>query len=166
MFNGGSTRVLGVEASASLTNGVRPEEGHRFEAGLTYTFTDGRFASSFESEYGAWGTVSNGDFLPYLSRQQGALRLGWARASWSLDANVGYVEGMRTMAGNEDLSAVFTVGGHTVLDATFRCILGKGFTLELGGRNLFDAVYIASARPAGVRPGMPRTVTGGFNLSF
>ena len=166
VFNGGSTRVLGVEASASLTNGVRPEEGHRFEAGLTYTFTDGRFASSFESEYGAWGTVSNGDFLPYLSRQQGALRLGWARASWSLDANVGYVEGMRTVAGNEDLSSVFTVGGHTVLDATFRCILGKGFTLELGGRNLFDAVYIASARPAGVRPGMPRTVTGGFNLSF
>jgi Fe(3+) dicitrate transport protein len=166
VFNGGSTRVLGLEAMAQLTNGVRPEEGHRLELGLTYTFTDGRFTTSFESDYEAWGTVQAGDAMPYLARHQGALRLGWARSSWSVDASVGSTEGMRVRAGSEPLEELFTVGGNTVLDASVRCQLGKGFGLEMAGRNLLDAVYIASARPAGVRPGMPRTVTGGFNFSF
>lgn len=73
---------------------------------------------------------------------------------------------MRTQAGQLALSEVFTVGGNTVVDMTARCGLSNGFALELGVRNLMDAVYVASARPAGLRPGMPRTVTGGFNLSF
>ena len=166
VFNGGSTRVFGLEAMTQLTNGVRPEEGHRLELGLTYTFTDGRFTSSFESDYEAWGSVHAGDALPYLARHQGALRLGWAHSSCSLDISMGSTQGMRVRAGSEPLGDVFKVGGNTVVDATVRCRLGHGFAFEVSGRNLFDAVYIASSRPAGLRPGMPRTVAGGFNLSF
>ena len=166
VYNGGSTRVVGVESAVDWTNGANPNEAHRFEWGLTYTFTDGRFTSSFESDYDAWGDVVLGDRLPYLARHQGAARVGWARGAWSADVSLRHMEGMRTVAGQEPLSAGMTVGGSTVLDATVRCHLGAGFALELGARNLFDAVYIASARPAGVRPGMPRTITGGFNLSF
>ncbi len=166
VFNGGSTRVLGLEAMANLTNGVRPEEGHRLEVGVTYTYTDGRFTTSFQSDYEAWGEVEAGDVLPYLARHQGSLRLGWARSAWSVDASMGSTEGMRVVAGAESFAETFTVGGNTVLDATVRCRLGSGFSLEVGGRNLANAVYVASARPAGLRPGMPRTVTGGFNLSF
>ena len=166
VFNGGTTRVMGVESAVDWTNGANPDKAHRFELGLTYTFTDGRFTSSFDSDYEAWGDVSAGDRLPYLARHQGAARLGWARSAWSADVSVRHMEGMRIVAGQEPLSDGFTVGGSTVLDATVRCHLGEGFAFEWGVRNLFDAVYIASARPAGVRPGMPRTITGGFNLSF
>ena len=77
-----------------------------------------------------------------------------------------HIEGMRTEAGQAPLADVFTVGGSTVVDVTARRVLGNGFGLEVGVRNLTDDVYIASARPAGLRPGMPRTLTGGFNLSF
>jgi outer membrane receptor protein involved in Fe transport len=47
-----------------------------------------------------------------------------------------------------------------------RWALAEGFTFECSARNLLNAVYVASARPAGLRPGMPRTITGGFTLSF
>ena len=134
--------------------------------GGTYTFTDGRFTTAFESDYDAWGSVEVGDQLPYLSRHQGALRLGWARAAWSIDAAARSTQGMRTEAGQGPLDDVRLAGGSTVLDLTTRCTLRNGFALELSARNLTDAVYVASARPAGLRPGMPRTITGGFNLSF
>jgi len=166
VFTGGSTQVFGVETMLNLTNGVNPIEGHRLELGLTYTFTDGRFSTAFESDYDAWGSVEVGDELPYLSRHQGALRLGWAKESWSVDAAARSIQGMRTEAGQTPLQDAFTVGGSTVLDMTARCTLKNGFALEVSARNLTDAVYVASARPAGLRPGMPRTITGGFNLSF
>lgn len=166
VFTGGSTRVFGVETMLNLTNGVRPQEGHRLEMGLTYTFTDGRFTTAFESDYEAWGSVQVGDELPYLSRHQGALRVGWSRSSWSVDAAVRSAQGMRTEAGQTQLDEAFTVGGSTVLDLTARCTLSNGFALEFSARNLTNAVYVASARPAGLRPGMPRVMTGGFNLSF
>lgn len=166
VFNGGSTEVWGIEAMVNLTNGARPEEGHRLELGLTYTLTDGRFTTDFESDFDAWGSVSAGDVLPYLARHQGALRLGWARSIWSLDGTMRCTEGMRTVAGQAPLADSFTVGGSTVVDLTARCLVGHGFAVEFSGRNLLNAAYVASARPAGLRPGMPRTLTGGFNLTF
>ena len=166
VFNGGATRVLGTEVSANLTNGARPAEAHRVELGLSYTFTDGRFTTGFDSDYGAWGTVEVGDAMPYLARHQGALRLGWARAAWSTDAALRSVEGMRTVAGQGPLGAAQTVGASTVLDISTRCMLNSGFSLVLAARNVTDATYVASGRPAGLRPGLPRTLTGGFSLSF
>ena len=131
-----------------------------------FAFTDGRFTSAFDSDYDAWGEVEVGDRLPYLARHQGTVRMAWARGPWSVDASARSTEGMRTVAGQEPIGEGVTVGGSTVLDVTGRCHLGNGFALELGARNLMDAVYVASARPAGLRPGLPRTITGGFNLAF
>lgn len=166
VYNGGTTRVAGVETQLDWTNGANPEEASRWELGLTYTFTDGRFTSAFDSDYEAWGEVEVGDRLPYLARHQGTVRVAWARGPWSVDASARSTEGMRTVAGQEPIGEGVTVGGSTVLDVTGRCHLGNGFALELGVRNLMDAVYVASARPAGLRPGLPRTITGGFNLAF
>ncbi len=166
VYNAGGTRVFGLETAFNVTNGVLPDEGHRWELGLTYTWTDARFTTDFESEFDAWGAVRQGYFLPYLTRHQGSLRGAWARGGWSIDASVRAVEGMRVEAGDLPLDAVFTVGESTVVDAAVRYRLGNGFALELTGRNLADARYVASARPAGLRPGMPRTVAAGFNLSF
>ena len=33
-------------------------------------------------------------------------------------------------------------------------------------RNLFDEAYVAALRPAGLRPGLGRTVLAGVNLDF
>ena len=166
VFNAGGTRVMGLEAALNVTNGTLPEDGHRWELGLTYTWTDARFTTDFDSGFEPWGTVMRGYFLPYLTRHQGAVRMSWARAGWSVDATARFVEGMRTAAGDQPLEEAFTVGGGTVVDAAVRYGLGNGFALELTGRNLADAIYVASARPAGLRPGMPRTLSVGFNLSF
>lgn len=166
VFNGGSTRVLGMEASAELTNGVSPARGHRLEIGLAYTFTDGRFTTDFTSGFEPWGEVESGDFLPYMARHQGAVRWGWARGAWSCDGSWSWSGGMREVAGLEPIEPNRLIGRNNVLDAMVRCRLRNGFSLEWGVRNLLDAVYVASSRPAGLRPGLPRTVTGGFNVSF
>lgn len=166
VFNGGATRVMGIEASVKATNGVRPNEGHRLEWGVNYTFTDGRFTESFSSGFEPWGQVESGDALPYLARHQAMMQVGWYRAKWSMDGALTVAGGMRTVAGSEPLDQVATVGACTVLDATVRHRLDMGFTLVVGARNLLNAVYTAAARPAGLRPGLPRLVTGGFSLVF
>jgi outer membrane receptor for Fe3+-dicitrate len=38
--------------------------------------------------------------------------------------------------------------------------------LNLGVLNLTDQVYTAAARPAGLRPGLPRTLSAGFHIDF
>jgi Fe(3+) dicitrate transport protein len=73
---------------------------------------------------------------------------------------------MRTTAGAEHLSEVETVGEALVADAAIRYQISESLRLELGVLNLMDQVYKAAARPAGLRPGLPRTLSAGFHLDF
>jgi Fe(3+) dicitrate transport protein len=73
---------------------------------------------------------------------------------------------MRTEAGQAPLSEVETVGAATVLDAALHYQFTETMRLNLGVLNLTDQVYTAAARPAGLRPGLPRTLSAGFHIDF
>lgn len=167
LFNGGTTAVQGLELDGhvALVAGDSPE-GCALEFQWAYTFTDARFTSSFSSEFDAWGDVEAGDFLPYLARHQFTTRLGWTHGRLASDVSARWSEGMRTAAGAEHLSEVETVGEALVADAAIRYQISESLRLELGVLNLMDQVYKAAARPAGLRPGLPRTLSVGFHLDF
>ena len=70
LFNGGEVLVMGLEASGSADLGERFGLSVRLPVHFAYTFTNGEFKNSFESDFEPWGNVVVGDELPYLPRRQ------------------------------------------------------------------------------------------------
>jgi Fe(3+) dicitrate transport protein len=167
LFNGGEVLVLGLEASGSTDLGDRFGLSVRVPVHFAYTFTHGEFKNSFESDFESWGNVSVGDELPYLPRHQFNARIGVEKARWRLAVEATAVSGMRTKAGQgpippleaTDAYLVFSLSGEYDLTAE-----KNGVSLFLALRNLTDQAYITARRPAGARPGLPRTLMGGIKF--
>ena len=170
-FNGGEANVAGLEVAAGADLG-RPFghasllRGWAFPVRLTYTFTDARFAHAFESEFDAWGSVVDGDYLPYVARHQGSASLGVQRGRVQSDVRASYVGAMRTVAGQQALGAAETTDARVVVDLSAEVRLYRDVALFGRVHNLTDETYVVARRPAGLRPGLPRTLALGVKASF
>ena len=69
---------------------------------------------------------------------------------------------MRTKAGQGAFVTAETVPSHVVWDTVASWSFNEQFSTYLKVDNLLDETYIAARRPAGVRPGLPRTAYLGF----
>ena len=139
-----------------------PSAGWAAPLRVAYTFTDGRFQSAFESDFDAWGTVAEGDALPYQARHRLYVRAGIERAGWSVAALANAVSDMRAVAGQGPIPDDELVGAHATLDLVGEAPLPGGLSLTARVVNVTDATYVVARRPAGLRPGLPRTVTVGL----
>jgi Fe(3+) dicitrate transport protein len=169
LFNAGQVRVFGLESvlEYDLRDALHLPVSVPVQA--SYTFTNGEFRNSFQSQYGPWGTVSAGDELPYLPRHQLFARVGVETQRWMADLSAHYVGRMRTRAGQQELVDTQSTDAAFVLDLTAEyAVKGKalGGQLRLFGsvQNLADREYVVARHPAGARPGLPRTVTAGVKL--
>ncbi len=171
LFNGGAARVLGLEvaASADLARAFRLI-GLRLPARLAYTLTDAEFRNAFDSEFGPWGTVAVGDALPYVARHQATATLGAEWRRYGVEARAFYVGQMRTEAGQGAIPEGTEIEPHLVVDLAADVEVGRyagvGTTAFASVRNAFDEVYVAARRPAGLRPGLPRTFLVGLRTEF
>lgn len=163
-FNGGRADVAGVEvgATADLLRLAAGPAGWAAPVRLAYTLTSGHFRSSFESEYEAWETVTTGDALPYLPRHRLYLRTGVERGGWAATLTATVVSDLRAVAGQGPIPADERVDAHVVLDASAEAPIRGGLALTVHAYNLADATYAVARRPAGLRPGLPRTLTVGL----
>lgn len=167
-FDAGKVRVWGLEALATH------DFGHDFSRAvatglsiplrLAYTFTDTAFRSSFASAF--WGPVTRGDALPYIPRHQIFASLGVETARWGMSLAVNYVAAVRTVAGQGAAPNGETVGAHTVADLSAHVMLTPTVRLYGTVENLFDNIYAVARRPAGLRPGKPRTAKLGLSAAF
>ena len=162
-FNGGDVDVWGAELGISADLGrALGMAGWAAPVRLAYTWTDARFQTAFESDFEAWGTVAVGDELPYQARHRMYVRAGVERGGWSAAVLANAVSAMRAVAGQGEIAESDRVGAHATLDLVGEAPLPGG--LRLVGRvvNVTDATYEVARRPAGLRPGLPRTVTVGL----
>lgn len=163
-FDGGDARIQGLEASLGYDFGANGPIG--IPVAVSYTWTDAEFRSSFGSSFGEWGNVVSGDALPYLPEQLLHASIGLRGERWSLDLAGNYVDEMRTRAGQGSIPAGQRIESVTLWD------LALGFKvterLDLYGRveNLADETYVTARRPAGLRPGLPRTTMLGLRYKF
>ena len=167
LFNGGEVQVLGLEASGSSDLGEKLGLSFRLPAHFAYTFTHGEFKNSFESQFEPWGNVMVGDELPYLPRHQFNASLGLEKARWRLTVEANYVSRMRTKAGQGPITRLEATDSYLVFNLSGEYDLTgeeKGVSLFLSVRNLNDQAYIVARRPAGARPGLPRTFMGGVKF--
>ena len=167
MFDGGEVDVRGLEASLNLEDLTRGRRsGISVPLSIAYTYTHGEFRSSFDSDYDPWGNVESGFELPYLPEHQLTLGSGVTHDRWSVFANFSWVDQMRTMAGRGAVPREISTDSHLLLDVSAGYKVKPQLKLFVQGRNLTDEIYVAARRPAGVRPGIDRTLLVGLAFDF
>lgn len=163
LYNAGQVRAYGAEASLKLSL-----DAGRLRAPVTvaYTYSHAEFLTSFVSSYEPWGTVAEGDELPYLPAHVFSVSaaLESSRALLGLFAN--YTSEMRTEAGQGDIPNLESTDARTVLDATAEYELVEHARVYASVQNLTDEAYIVARRPAGVRPGLPLTFIAGLKFDL
>lgn len=164
LFNGGKVQVRGIEAAIdreiSVRSGLVPVR-------LAYTWTDATFRNSFETAFADWAPrVSAGDEIPYIPEHQLTVNAGWEISRWSAYAQLSWVDAMRTTAGRGPITSSNGTEGHSSVDLTIAYDLASSLELYVQGRNITDETYVVARRPAGLRPGMPRTFLTGVSWKF
>jgi Fe(3+) dicitrate transport protein len=133
---------------------------------LAYTHTRGTFSTDFESSFDPWGSVASGDELPYLAQNQLNVSLGVEKDLWEMAVSGFWTSATRTVAGQGSIPEESRIAGHFTLDLSAEVRLADGIRAFGVIRNLTDELYVAARRPAGLRPGMPRSLMAGLRASF
>jgi len=104
--------------------------------------------------------------LPYLPRNQFNISLGYSHNRLDLNLN-GYASSkMRTIAGTGNIEPNQSTDSYFLLDASAAYQVNRIAQIFLNIRNLTDTTYLVSRRPAGVRPGLPRTLMAGVKVNI
>ena len=163
-FDGGQVLVQGLEMTASLLASAGEMD---VPLSLQYTWTaEAEFGSAFESDFDPWGDVEVGDELPYIPEHQLRATAGLTGEAWGFDISAAYIGRMRATAGQGAFDPADTIDSYVVWDLIGRWRWSDSVTTYVKVDNLFDETYIASRRPAGVRPGLERTAYLGVTLSL
>ena len=166
LFNGGKVQVRGLEAALNREIAIGT---NAVPLRLAYTWTDASFRNSFETTFADWAPrVTAGDEVPYIPEHQLTLNAGWEVARWSTHAQLSWVDAMRTTAGRGPIAPGAHSGteGHFTGDLTVAYGLRADLELYVQGRNISNETYMVARRPAGLRPGMPRTFLTGVSWKF
>jgi Fe(3+) dicitrate transport protein len=166
LFNGGTARVYGLEASAQWNPATVMGLASGLPIRLTYTFTHAEFRNSFQSQFGPWGNVRIGDELPYVPRHQLYASVETDHPAWRARLEGFYVGRMRTLAGQGAYVAIDSTDSYIVLNVSGEYAIKEGARLFASVQNVADNVYIVGRHPAGVRPGLPRLVQVGLKIAF
>ena len=159
-FNAGEVRVSGVEVLLNYDILKNSSEKLRLPVSVSYTLTDTKFLSSFESDTDIFGEVTEGDEIPYIAKNQFNLNLGLEHEKFALDMGLRYTDAFRTRAGTGTIPENQKVDSNYVIDLSGRYFYNKHLTFSTNIINLLDETYAVSRVPAGLRPGHP------FGINF
>ncbi len=162
-FDGGAVSMHGIELLA----------GYSFDAGgvrvpmnLAYTLTRAEFDTAFNSGFGEWGDVQRGDELPYLPEHQLRAGVGLDSGTWRVNLGAAWVDEMRTVAGAGPAPRTERTDAYLVLDLAAAWTIHDDLTVVGKVDNLLDDAHIVAWRPAGARPGKPRSFSLGLRYRF
>ncbi len=163
-FDGGEVTVSGLEITGSFVAKLADFE---VPLSLRYTHTSTyEFDTAFDSGFGPWGDVEIGDELPYIPENQLRLAAGLHADAWQLNVAASYRGDMRAEAGQGPIADEVLIDSHVVWDLNASYRLNGQWSTYVKVDNLFDKEYEASLRPAGLRPGLPRTAYLGVTFSL
>lgn len=165
LFNSGEVDVAGLELSVHYDPAKDGDLALAIPIRLAYTYTHGEFKSSFQSKFAPWGTVAVGDELPYLAEHHLYAGLSLRHTEWKISLTGNYVSEMRTVAGQGPIPANQRTDDFLVFNLSGEYAMAPWSTVFVSVQNLTDQSYIVARRPAGARPGLPRTLMAGIRLS-
>jgi Fe(3+) dicitrate transport protein len=163
-FDAGQARVSGLEASVSYDFGQGGTIA--IPVSLAYTWTRAEFRESFSSSFEEWGDVESGDRLPYLPEHLLNAQAGLVGKRWRVGLAANYIGQMRSVAGSGAIPAGEGTDSVLLWDVTGAVRIHDQVELYARVENLTDETYVVARRPAGARPGLPRSAFMGVRLSF
>ena len=163
-FNGGEVDIYGVEAS--LNTHLDITDSIHMPINIAYTFTQSEFQNSFQSSFSQWGTVSEGDELPYLPHNQLSIEVALAHDNWQVSLLLKYVDEMLEAAGTATELAGYYTDNIQQLDLSSWYQINDAIKIYGKIDNLTDETVIVSRRPFGARSGKPRQAIVGVKYTF
>lgn len=161
LFNAGKATVAGTELEIQYTF-ITGSKSIGIPVSLAYTYTDGKFGSSFDPDTEDWNNVVKGDQIPYLAANQLTLNAGMQHRLFDINVSSKYVGVMRTTPGQGEIPPSEKLNGNFIVDLSTNIRLNKFLTAYGSISNVTNEVYAVARRPAGLRPGMPRSFTIGI----
>lgn len=165
LFNAGKAKIYGLESELTFRLPIGAKH-LVFPFSMAYTFTQGSFLSSFNATNEDWGTVNNGDRLPYLSTHQLTLNASVEHRDFDIQVSSKYNGVMRTVPGQGEIDADFKIAGNFIVDISTNYKINRYFTAFGSVNNLTNEIYVVAHRPAGLRPGMPRGFLVGLKMNL
>jgi len=161
LFNAGKATVAGTELEIQYTF-ISGSNSIGIPVSLAYTYTDGEFGSSFDPDTEDWNNVVKGDQIPYLAMSQLTLNTGIQHRLFDVNVSSKYVGVMRTTPGQGEIPPSEKLNRNFIVDLSTNIRLNKFLTAYGSISNITNEVYAVARRPAGLRPGMPRSFTIGI----
>jgi len=165
-YDGGEVAVQGLELVAAWDAGRALGGGWSVPLSAVYTWTQGEFQTSFNSSFAEWGNVQRGDDLPLVPEHQLTLNASIDAGRWRTHLTINYVDETRSIAGTGPIPADERIDGRTILDLSGEYDVTSAASLFASVTNLTDATYNVAFRPAGARPGAPRSWLTGVKVRF
>lgn len=163
LFNAGQATTKGMELEFSYQLAANRKD-ISIPVTLAYTYTDARFDNTFESEFDGWGNVTSGDEIPYLARNQFYFGVDYRTKKFGVNLSGKYQSDIRTTPGSGDIVSSDLIAAFFTADLSFNYYLNGQTSLFTSVSNLANEKYAVSRRPAGLRPGMPRTFRIGASV--
>ncbi len=167
LFNGGKVKTFGLELKTSYDL-MSFNKKSKISIPITaiYTYTDATFLSDFLSDFEGWGTVTKGDVYPYLSKNQGTIILGFEHSKFNIYSNINYKSKMYTKPTQQLNNTDLQIPSYYTIDVSTQYHLYQQVSLFVSANNILNNTYLVAKRPAGLRPGMPRSFYVGVKAKF
>lgn len=165
VFNAGSALIKGIEFQIGY-DAFQNNEKVAMPIHFSYTYTDARFNSDFEAPRSIWGNVFSGDFMPYIAKHQWNAGIGFEYGKFSAHTNARFRGELRTLPGQGAIPMNESIESMFILDASAAYQLTPKLSLTVNAINLLDNHYPVAMVPAGLRPGHPFGIYGGFRLQL
>ena len=166
LFNAGEATVKGIELLLNY-NALRNSNSKlSLPITFSYTLTDARFDSDFDSAEGIYGKVEKGDQIPYIPRNQFNMTAALEGEKFNVSLSGRYTSQFRTQAGTGDIPKEFSIGSNFIVDVAARYFCTQRITIFANVMNLLDNAYEVARTPAGLRPGAPFMFNAGIGYSF
>ena len=163
IFNAGEANVYGLELAASY-DVMSKSNVFRLPIALSYTYTNTELRSNFVSP--SWGTVTYGDAIPFIAKNQLALTANLEHKKFSLALNARYVGETRTKAGQGEIPEIYKINDNIIIDFAAKYHLTKKVSLTSNIINLLDSDNAVAKTPAGLRPSHPFGINAGIVAQF
>lgn len=163
IFNAGEANVYGLELIVSY-DVLSKSNVFRLPIALSYTYTNTELKSNFVSP--SWGTVTYGDEIPFIAKNQLALTADLEHKKFSLALNARYIGETRTKAGRGEIPEIYKIDDNIIIDFSAKYHLTKKVSLTSNIINLLDSDKAVAKTPAGLRPSHPFGINAGIVAQF
>jgi len=171
LANGGRTKHQGIEAAIQLEMGKLVQSVHQYSIGINATYVESKYAADRFIGTGTSAKNVLNNKLPYapswiLNVNAGAeFKNGFGFRFYGTYTDKQFTDELNTLTASAN-GLTGLINHRFVLDASFFWNINPKVNFTVSGKNLLNERYIVSRRPTGIRVGLDRFISAGFEIQL